>query len=135
VPLRKRAPKTLDEAYGMAKEIKNNIFSSGMNDLFTSGTLTMESLYSHEDLVDDFQEEGKQTVIQHEMIEDMAEEQNPEQNDEVSNVCLPLMKSCKNLSLLCSKAKMRLVIFHFKILMILCYLIQKKKRKWKPWMK
>jgi hypothetical protein len=88
VPLRKRAPKTLDEAYGMAKEIKNNIFSSGINDLFTSGTLTMESLYSHEDLVDDFQEEGKQTVIQHEMNEDIDEEQEPEEDDEVST-CAP----------------------------------------------
>jgi hypothetical protein len=66
LPLRRRAPKTLNEAYGMAKEIKNNIFSSGINDLFTSGTLTMESLYSHEKLVDDFQEEGKQTIVQHE---------------------------------------------------------------------
>jgi hypothetical protein len=84
VPLRKRAPKTLDEAYSMAKEIKDNIFSSGMNDLFTSGTLTMESLYSHEDLADDFQEEGKQTIIQHEVIEDVAEETKSEQNDEVS---------------------------------------------------
>jgi hypothetical protein len=88
VPLRKRAPKTLDEAYGMAKEIKDNIFSLGMNDLFTSGTLTMESLYSHEDLVDDFQEEGKQTVIQHEMNEDIDEEQEPEKDDEVST-CAP----------------------------------------------
>jgi hypothetical protein len=72
----------------MAKEIKNNIFSSGINDLCTSGTLTMESLYSHEDLVDDFQEEGKQTVIQHEMNEDIDEEQEPEEDDEVST-CAP----------------------------------------------
>ena len=71
----------------MAKEIKNNIFSSGINDLFTSGTLTMESLYSHENLVDDFQE-GKQTIVQHETIEDMAEETESEQNDEVS-MCVP----------------------------------------------
>jgi hypothetical protein len=89
VPLRKRAPKTLDEAYGMAKEIKNNIFSSGINDLCTSGTLTMESLYSHKDLVDDFQEEGKQTVIQHEQNEDVDEEQEPEQDDEVSTYSSP----------------------------------------------
>jgi hypothetical protein len=88
LPLRRRAPKTLNEAYGMAKEIKNNIFSSGINDLFTSGTLTMESLYSHENLVDDLQEEGKQTIVQHETIEDMAEETESEQNDEVS-MCVP----------------------------------------------
>jgi hypothetical protein len=84
LPLSKRAPKTLDEAYGMAKGIERNIFSSGMKDLFTSGTLTMESLYSHDNLVDDFQEKGKQNIIQHGMIEDMAEEMEPEQNDEVS---------------------------------------------------
>jgi hypothetical protein len=84
LPLRKRAPKTLDEAYGMAKEIRDNISSSGINDLFTSGTLTMESLYSHENIVDDFQEEGKQTIIQHEMIEDVAEETESEQDDEGS---------------------------------------------------
>jgi hypothetical protein len=80
LPLRKRAPKTLDEAYCMAKEIRDNISSSGINDLFTSGTLTMESLYSHENIVDDFQEEGKQTM----MIEDVAEETESEQNDEGS---------------------------------------------------
>jgi hypothetical protein len=84
LPLRRRAPKTLNEAYGMAKEIKNNIFSSRINDLFASNTLAMESLYSHENLIDDFQEEGKQTIIQHEMIEDVAEETESKQNDEVS---------------------------------------------------
>jgi hypothetical protein len=77
LPLRRRAPKMLNEAYGMAKEIEQNISSSGIKDLFTSGTLTMESLYSHENLADDFQEEGKQTVIQHRMIEDMVEELEP----------------------------------------------------------
>jgi hypothetical protein len=84
LPLRRRAPKTLNEAYGMAKEIKNNIFSSWINDLFASGTLAMEILYSHENLVDDFQKKGKQTIIQHEMVEDVAEETESEQNDEVS---------------------------------------------------
>jgi hypothetical protein len=88
LPLSKRAPKTLTEAYGMAKGIEQNIFSSGIKDLFTSGTLTMESLYSHEKLVDDFQEEGKQAIIQHGMIEDMVKEMEPEQNDEVS-MCAP----------------------------------------------
>jgi hypothetical protein len=89
LPLRKRAPKTLDEAYGMAKEIKNNIFSSGINDLFTSGTLTMESLYTHENIVDNFRKEGKQTIVQHETIEDVDEEQEPEQDDEVSTCFSP----------------------------------------------
>jgi hypothetical protein len=88
LPLSRRAPKSLNEAYGMAKEIEHNIFSSGIKDLFTSGTLTMESLYSHENLADDLQEEGNQTIIQHRMIEDMVEEQEPKQDDEVS-ICAP----------------------------------------------
>jgi hypothetical protein len=49
----------------------------------------MESLYSHENLIDDFQEEGKQTIIQHGMVEDMVEEMEPKQNVEVS-MCAPL---------------------------------------------
>jgi hypothetical protein len=88
LPLSKRAPRMLNEAYGMAKGIERNISLSGIKDLFTSGTLSMESLYSHENLVDDFQEEGKQTIIQHGMVEDMAEEMEPKQNDEVS-MCAP----------------------------------------------
>jgi hypothetical protein len=87
-PLNKRAPKTLNEAYGMAKEIEQNIFSSEIKDLFTSGTFTMESLYYHENLIDDFQEEGKHTIIQHGMIEDMVKKMEPEKNDEVS-MCAP----------------------------------------------
>jgi hypothetical protein len=72
----------------MAKGIEQNIFSSGIKDLFTLGTLTMEILYSHENLVDGSQQEGKQTIIQHGMIEDMVEEMEPEQNDEVL-MCAP----------------------------------------------
>jgi hypothetical protein len=82
----------------MAKGIEHNIFSSGMKDLFTTGTLTMESLYSHEKFIDDFQEEGKQTIIQHGMIEDMVEEMESDQNNEVS-MCVPhvvaLMHTCR----------------------------------------
>jgi hypothetical protein len=48
----------------------------------------MEILYSHEKIVDDFQEEGKQIIIQHGMIEDMVEEMEPEQNEEVL-MCAP----------------------------------------------
>jgi hypothetical protein len=47
----------------------------------------MESLY--ENLADDFQEEGKQTIIQRGMIEDVVEEMEPEQNDEVSMCASP----------------------------------------------
>jgi hypothetical protein len=80
--------------------------------------------------VEDTQEKGEQIVDQ--QNEDVMRSKNLNKMMKYPPVLLPLMKSCKNLFLLCSKVKMRLVIFHFKILMILCYLIQKKKRKWKP---
>jgi hypothetical protein len=70
----------------------------------------MESLYSHENIVDDFQEEGKQTIIQHEMIEDMAEEMEPSKMMKYQCVPLPLMKQSKNHFLLHNKRKMRLVV-------------------------
>jgi hypothetical protein len=88
LPLNKRDPRTLNEAYYMATRIERNISLSGIKDLFTSGTLSMESLFSHENFVDDFQEEGEQTMFQHGIAEDMAEEMEPKQNDEVST-CAP----------------------------------------------
>jgi hypothetical protein len=88
LPLSKRGPRTLDEAYDMAIGIERNIPLSGIKDLFTSGTLSMESLFSHENFVDDFQEEGEQTIIQQGIAEDMAEEMEPKKN-EVSTYAPP----------------------------------------------
>jgi hypothetical protein len=88
LPLSKRGPRTLNEAYDMARRIERNISLSEIKDLFTSGTLSMESLFSHENLVDDFQEEGEQTIIPQAIAEDMVEEMEPRQNDEVST-CAP----------------------------------------------
>jgi hypothetical protein len=73
----------------MATRIERNIYLSGIKDLFTSGTISMESLFSHENFVDDFQEEGEQTIIQHGIAEDMAEEMEPKQDDEVSTYAPP----------------------------------------------
>jgi hypothetical protein len=87
-PLSKRSPSTLDEAYGMAKEIEQNISLSGINDLFTSGNFNMGSLFSSENFIDNIQEEGEETIIQRGIVEDMAEETEPKQNDEVST-CAP----------------------------------------------
>jgi hypothetical protein len=129
LPLSKRAPNMLTEAYGMAKGIEHNKFSSRMKDLFTTGTLTMEILYSHEKFIDDFQEEGKQTIIQHGMIEDMVEEMESEQNNKVSMCVPPLMKQSKSPFLLHSKKKMRLVAFDVKMPTTPCSLIQKMKEK------
>jgi hypothetical protein len=89
LPLSKKGPRTLDEAYDMAIGIEQNISLSGIKDLFTSGTLSMESLFSHENFVDDFQEEGEQTIIQQGIAEDMVEEMEPKQNDEVSTYAPP----------------------------------------------
>jgi len=88
LPLSKRDPRMLDEAYDMATRIERNISLFGIKDLFTSSTLSMESLFSHENFVDDFQE-GEQTIIQHGITEDMAEEMEPKQNDEVSTYAPP----------------------------------------------
>jgi hypothetical protein len=63
LPLSKKGPRTLDEAYDMATGIERNISLFGIKDLFTSGTLSMESLFSHENFIDDFQEEVEQTII------------------------------------------------------------------------
>ena len=88
-PLSKRSPSTLDEAYGMAKRIEQNISLSGIKNLFTSGNFNMEILFARENFIDDIQEEGEQTIIQRGIPEDMAEEAEPKQNDEVSTSAPP----------------------------------------------
>jgi hypothetical protein len=120
----------------MAIQIERNLRSSGIS-AFAMDALSLMKLVSHETFVEDAQERREQVFSQQNenVIEEQEPEQELEQDDEVSTLLLPLMKSSKNLFLLYNKVKMRLVIFHFKILMILCYLIQKKKRKWKPRMK
>jgi hypothetical protein len=72
----------------MATRIEQNISLSGIKDLFTSGNLNMESLFTRENFIDDFQEEGEQTIIQHRIVEDTVEELEPKQNDGVST-CAP----------------------------------------------
>jgi hypothetical protein len=88
-PLSKRAPRTLYEAHDMATRIEQNISLSKIRYLFTSGTLSRESLFSLENFIVDFQEEGEQTIDQHRIVEDTVEELEPEQNDEIST-CPPL---------------------------------------------
>jgi hypothetical protein len=88
-PLNKRHPRTLNEDYSMDTRIEENISLSGIKDIFTSGTLSMEILFSHENFIDDFQEEGEQTIIQHRIVEDMTEEMEPEKNVEVSTYAPP----------------------------------------------
>jgi hypothetical protein len=73
----------------MAARIEQNISLSEIRYLFTSGTLSMESLVSLENFIVDFQEEGEQTIDQHRTTENTVEELEPEENDEVS-MCPPL---------------------------------------------
>jgi hypothetical protein len=87
-PLSRKGTKTLNEAYCMATRIEQNISLSGIKDLFTSGNLNMESLFTRENFIDDFQEKGEQTIIQHRTTEDTVEELEPKKNDEVS-ACAP----------------------------------------------
>jgi hypothetical protein len=63
-PLNKRGPRTLNEAHSMAARIEQNISLSELRYLFTSGTLSMESLVSLENFIADFQEEGEQVIDQ-----------------------------------------------------------------------
>jgi hypothetical protein len=44
----------------------------------------MESLFASKNSIDDIQEEGEKTIIQHGIPEDMDEEAEPEKNNEVS---------------------------------------------------
>jgi len=73
----------------MAKRIEQNISLSGIKDLFTLGDFNMESLFACKNSIDDIKEEGEQTIIQHGIPEDMAEEAEPEQNNEVSASASP----------------------------------------------
>jgi len=72
-PLSKRAPRTLYEAHNMATRIEQNISLSKIRYLFTSGTLSRESLVALENFIVDFQEEGEQTIDQHRTAEDTVE--------------------------------------------------------------
>jgi hypothetical protein len=87
-PLDKRTPRTLDEAYYMAAVIEEKISSLEIRCLFTSSTLNGESLFTLENFIIDFQEEGEQTTDRQGIAEDTVEE--PEPNDEVSTCPLPL---------------------------------------------
>jgi hypothetical protein len=73
----------------MATKIEQNISLSEIQYLFTSGTLSRESLFALENFIVDFQEEGEQTIDQHKIVEDTIEEPEPEQNDKIST-CPPL---------------------------------------------
>jgi hypothetical protein len=100
----KNNPKTLHEAGNMALQIKENILLSRIKNVFSLGSEIndLEKLVSLEISTDDFQEEGKQVIDQHNtkgkaldeffqeqgIIENATEELKPEQDDEKST-CAP----------------------------------------------
>jgi aspartate aminotransferase-like enzyme len=113
--LSKKSPKTLHEASDMALQIKENIFLSRTKNVFslgsetnnyedTSGTLNLEKLVSLETSTADIQEEGKKVIDQHKtkrksldevfqeqgIIENVAEEMKPEQDNKKSTCAPPL---------------------------------------------
>jgi hypothetical protein len=123
--LDKRKPKTVPEAHKMAMEIEKSLL---MTKTDAMDTLSMMKLVSHKDFVENTQEKGEQMIDQ--QNEDVIKSRNPKTMMKYPPVLLPLKKSCKNLFLLCSKIKKRLVTFRFKKLMTPC--VQKMKKKWKP---
>jgi hypothetical protein len=130
LPLSKRDPRTLNEAYDMATRIERNISLSRIKDLFTSGTLSMESLFSHENFVDNFQEEGEQTIIQHGIAEDMAEEMEPKQNDEVSTCAPPSDEAIQEPFSPAQQKEDEVSCFPFQDSNDTLSMIQKMKEKW-----
>jgi hypothetical protein len=104
----------------MAMEIEKSLF---MTKTDAMDALSMMKLVSHKDFVEDTQEKGKQIVDQ--QNENLIRSRNLNKNDEVSTCAPPTRKSCKNLFLLYSKVKKRLVTFLFKMLMTPCYLFKR----------
>ena len=87
-PRNEIAPRTLDEAYYMAAVIEEKISSFDIGCLFTLSALNRESLFTLESFIIDLQEEGEQTIDQQGIVEEIAEESEP--NNEVSTCPLPL---------------------------------------------
>jgi hypothetical protein len=115
--LNKKGPKTIYDAYYMARQIEENISLSKGKHIFslgtkvddpkgTPGTLRLERLVTLETFTANFQEEGEQIIDQQNAkgkdldevfqshreeqrtVEDIVEELEPEQDDEVS-ICAP----------------------------------------------
>jgi hypothetical protein len=77
--LNKKKPKTFAEAHNMAIQIEKSLFMTRTDAM---DTLSLIKLVSHGNFVEDTQERGEQVFNQ--QNEDMAEEMEPEQDDEVS---------------------------------------------------
>jgi hypothetical protein len=131
-PLSKRGPRTLNEAHSMAARIEQNISLSEIRYLFTSGTLSMESLVALENFIVDFQEEGEQTMDQHRTVEDTVEELEPKQNDEVSTCAPPSDEAVHEPFPPAQQKDDEVSCFPFQDLMTPCSMIQKVKEKWNP---
>jgi hypothetical protein len=66
------------------------------------------------------------------IMKDTVEELEPEQDDEVSICAPPSDEAIHELFPLHKKKRMRLVTFLFRILIMPCFMIQRRKKKWNP---
>jgi hypothetical protein len=128
--LNKKKPKTLPEAHDMAIQIEKSLSMTKTNAM---DTLSLIKLVSHGNFVEDTQERGEQVFNQ--QNEDMDEEQEPEQDDEVSTCAPPSDEAIQEPFSPAQQKKMRLVVSLQGIPMTPCSLIQRVRKKWKPWTK
>jgi hypothetical protein len=120
--LSKKNPKTLSKAHNMAIQIEKNLSLTRANAM---DILSLIKLVSHEDFEDT---QGEQVVDQQNenVIEEQELEQELEQDDEVSTIAPPTEEVMQETVSPVQQIKMRLVLFLFKILMMLCCLMKRK---------
>jgi hypothetical protein len=96
-------------------------------------TLSLIKLVSHGNFVEDTQERGEQVFDQ--QNEDMDEEQEPEQDDEVSTCAPPPDEAIQEPFSPAQQKEDEVSCFSSKIPMTPCSMIQRVRKKWKPWTK
>jgi hypothetical protein len=124
--LSKKNPKTLAEAHNMAIRIEKNLSLTRTNAM---DILSLIKLVSHEDT----QERGEQIVDQ--QNEDIDEEQEPEKDDEVSTCAPPTDEVMQEPVSPVQQSEDEVSYFPLQNSNDTLFLIQKMKRKWKPWTK
>jgi hypothetical protein len=96
----------------------------------TLDTLNLIKLVSLETFTDDPQERREQVFDQ--QNENVIKDQQPKQDDEVPTCSPPSDEAIQEPFSPHNKRTMRLVSFHFRILITPCPMIQKIKEKWNP---
>jgi hypothetical protein len=127
--LSKKNPKTLAEAHNMAIQIEKNLSLTRANAM---DILSLIKLVSHGNF-EDTQEKGEQVFNQ--QNEDIDEEQELEQDDEVSTCAPPTDEVMQEPVSPVQQSEDEVSYFPLQNSNDTVYLIQKMKRKWKPWTK